>query len=63
MPPSFTNTARRIVMRYSSGPAYSFSAVRLTADDQGAYDLAQAISSIQDEPAERVTTVLTRQLF
>jgi hypothetical protein len=61
--PEFNNTNRRLVLRYGTGPAFSFNAVRLTAGDQGAYDLAQAIGSIQAEQPQRVTTVLTRQLF
>jgi hypothetical protein len=63
MPPTFINANRRLVMRYSSGTPFSFDHIRLTAGDQGVFDLAGALASIQDEPPQRISTVVTRQLL
>jgi len=63
MPPEFNTTNRRLVIRYASAPNYSLNQIRITANDQGVYDLAEAILSVQNEPAERISTVVTRQLF
>jgi len=63
MPPSFINIDRRLVMRYSSTPAFSLNHIMLTASNQGVFDLATAIASIQNEQPQRISMVLTRQLI
>jgi len=61
--PTFTTTDRRLVMRYTSGGAFSFTHVRTNASDQGVFDLANAIGSIQREQPTRISTIVTRQLI
>lgn len=63
MPPTFINVDRRLVMRYGSGGAFSFSKVRVNSSDEGLLDLANAFASIQSEQPTKVTTVLTSRLF
>ena len=63
MPPAFNNINRRLVIRYASGTPFSFDKLRVAADDEGVFELANALSSIQNEPPQRISTVLTRQLF
>ena len=62
MPPEFMTTDRRLVMRYASGPAFSFNKVRLNASDQGMLDLANAFASIQSQQPTQIKTVVTRLL-
>ncbi|MCL2421019.1 MAG: hypothetical protein FWD03_04110 [Defluviitaleaceae bacterium] len=61
--PEFTTVSRRLVMRYASGSAFSFTKVRANAPDQGMFDLATAIATIQSQEPTKITTVVTRQLI
>ena len=58
--PTFTNTSRRLVLRYASGNAFSFNHLLTDADDEAVYELAQAFASIQSDTPQRITTILTR---
>jgi len=60
--PTFIATDRRLIMRYASGRAFSFTTIRANASDQGVFDVANAFASIQDDSPSKITTVVTRQL-
>ena len=57
--PSFTPIERRLVLRYNEGRAFSFNQLLTNAGNEGLMDLANAISSIQDQAPRKITTVLT----
>ena len=65
MTPSFNEVGRRLVMRYANPNTrtFSFSKVRVTASNEGLYNLAGAFASIQNEQPSKVSTIITRQLY
>jgi hypothetical protein len=61
--PTFNTIERRLIMRYSTGSAFSFGNVRAAASDQAVQELATALASIQSQQPTRVISVVTRQLL
>jgi hypothetical protein len=53
----------RLMMRYPSGPSFSFSKIRTNATNSNIMNLANAFASIQDEQPNKVSVVVTRMLF
>jgi hypothetical protein len=49
-------------MRYQNHGSFGFRRLDIEASDEDVYDLATAFSTIQEEPAQRISTVLVRRL-
>ena len=63
MPPSFIDNDRSLIIRYPLNSTFILNKVRVNADDEGLYDLANALTSLQIERPERISTTMTRQLI
>ena len=65
MPPSFINNDKRLLIRYPTPTTqnYSFNKVRLNASDEDVYNLADALTSLQTERPETISSIVTKQLF
>ena len=60
--PELISVSRRLVLRFAAGNSFSLNQINHDADDQALLDLAQAVNSIQNADATRVTRVVTRKL-
>lgn len=59
----FDNIERRLVLRYADrARTFSFNKVRINSSNQALFDLAGALSSVQNKRMIKVTTVVTRRL-
>jgi len=60
--PTFQIIDRRLVLRYSTGSAFSFCKLNRNAEDQGVYELANAVASVQDSQPAKIVVAVTQQL-
>jgi len=60
--PTLQTTDKRLVLRYQTGNAFSLSKINRNAEDQGVYDLANAIGSVQDSQPAQIIVATTHQL-
>ena len=60
MEPSFITTGKHLLMRYKTGGSFSFDSIRSNAPNEGIFNLASAIASIQEQQPTGVYSVVTR---
>jgi hypothetical protein len=52
----------RLTMRYASGGSFTFSRIQHNASDEGMFQLANSIASLQNERPAKILRVVTRVL-
>ena len=55
-------TDNRLSLRYENGRSYSFSNVRVAADNQGMLNLGNTLASIQNEVPTKIVRIVTSRL-
>ena len=60
---TFMNIDRRLLMRYEEANNFTFNKIMNAASDQGVFNLATALASLQDEQPSRISTIVTRQMI